>query len=261
MTSSAPSTPLQASSQALPGPAHPGALRRFWILYKKEARAYFNTPTAYIVLTVFLLITGYFFAQPLFLINLASLGSMLDMTPLLLVFFVPAVTMRLVAEELKTGTVEILSTLPVEDLEVMLAKYAAAMTVIAAALAGTASYPITLAWLGNLDWGATVGAYAGLLLTSAVLAAGGLLASTLTRNQIVAFILGFMIAFVFYLLGKLRTFMPLSIAPVTEFLGLDSHLENMAKGIFDSRDLLYYVSASGYLLYLAFLNLNSRRWN
>ena len=233
--------------------------QRFVALYKKEARAYFNTPTAYIVVVAFLLIVGYFFAQPLFLVNAATMNSILDVTPLLLVFFVPAVTMRLVAEELKSGTVEILVTLPVRDVEVVLAKYAAAMTVVALALIGTLSFPITLGSLGRLDWGATAGTYAALFLTSGVLAAAGLLASTLTRNQIIAFILGFFIAFTLFLLGKVRTFVPLWMTPATEFFGLDSHLENLSKGIVDSRDLLYYVSLSGYGLFLAYLNLDARR--
>lgn len=237
-----------------------GRWGRFRALYKKEARAYFNTPTAYIVVVAFLLITGYFFAQPLFIVNTASLSSILDVAPLLLVFFVPAVTMRLFAEETKSGTVEILATLPVEDAEVLLAKYAAALTVVALALAGTLTFPVTLGSLGRLDWGASAGAYAGLFLSAAVLAAGGLLASTLTRNQIIAFIFGFFIAFSLFLLGKVRTFVPLWLSPVTEFLGLDAHLDNLGKGIADSRDLLYYLSASGYFLYLAYLNLYSRRW-
>lgn len=253
-----PPTVARGPAAAAPAALGPGA--RFWALYKKEASAYFNTPTAYIVVVVFLLITGYFFAQPLFLLNTATMASLLDVTPLLLVFLAPAVTMRLVAEEQKTGTVEILATLPVEDAEVLLAKYAAALTVLALALAATVSYPVTLGWLGRLDWGASAGAYAGLYLSAAVLAAGGLLASTLTRNQIVAFILGFLLAFTLFLLGKLRTFIPLWLSPVSEFLSLDSHLDNLAKGIFDTRDLLYYLSVSGYFLYLAYLNMNSRRW-
>lgn len=239
--------------------APPSRWSRFRSLYKKEARAYFNTPTAYIVVVAFLLITGYFFSQPLFLANSATLQSFSEVAPLLLVFFVPAVTMRLVAEELKSGTVEILVTLPVQDAEVVLAKYAAAVTVVALALAGTFAFPVTLATLGKLDWGAAAGAYLGLLLTGSVLAAGGLLASTLTRNQIIAFILGFFIAFALYLLGKIRTFVPLWFTPVTDFMGLDSHLENLSKGLFDTRDLLYYLSLSGYGLFLAYLNLNARR--
>jgi len=232
----------------------------FWPLYKKEARAFFNTPTAYIVVTAFLLITGYFFASPLFLMNSATLSTFTEMAPLLLVFFVPAVTMRLVSEELKAGTIELLSTLPVEDYTVLAAKYAAALTVLALALAGTALYPLSLAVLGHLDRGAAAGAYAGLFLSGAVLAAGGLLASTLTRNQIIAFILGFLLGFTLFLLGKVRTFVPLWLTPVTEFLGFDAHLDNLSRGIVDTRDLLYYLSLPGYFLYLAYLNLYARRW-
>jgi len=264
-----PSTPLRAgqpspaplphAGEGIAAPDVASRWTRFRSLYKKEARAYFNTPTAYIVVVAFLLITGYFFSQPMFLANTATLQSLMDVTPLLLVFFVPAVTMRLVAEEIKSGTVEILMTLPVQDGEVVLAKYAAAMTVVALALAGTLAFPLTLGTLGRLDWGAAAGTYLALFLTGAVLAAGGLLASTLSRNQIIAFILGFFIAFTLFLLGKVRTFVPLWLTPVTDFLGLDSHLENLSKGIVDTRDLLYYLSLSGYGLFLAYLNLDARR--
>src|SRR6185295_14441166 len=112
---------------------------------------------AYIVVVAFLLIIGYFFSQALFPNNSATLQAFQDTAPLLLVFFVPAITMRLVAEELKSGTVEILVTLPVQDVEVLLAKYAAAMTVVALALAGTLAYPVSVGALGRLDWGAAAG--------------------------------------------------------------------------------------------------------
>lgn len=232
----------------------------FIALYKKETRAYFNTPTAYIVTVVFLLITGYFFAQPFFLVGQASISSFTEMAPLLLVFFIPAVTMKLLSEELKSGTIEILMTLPVEDYEILLSKYASALTLVLFTLASTLVYPATAALLGNLDWGAALGAYLGLFLSGAVLASIGLFTSTWTRNQITAYILGFLIAFCFFLLGKAHVFMPLWLAPVTDFLGLDSHLDNISRGVLDTRDLGYYLSLSGFFLFLSYLNLSSRRW-
>ncbi|MBI4249890.1 MAG: ABC transporter permease subunit [Elusimicrobia bacterium] len=231
-----------------------------WPLYKKEARAYFNTPSAYVVIVVLLLISGYFFAEPLFLSNVSSLSAFTGILPLLLVFFVPAVTMRLFAEEVKSGTVEILMTLPIEDYKLLLAKYFAALTVILFALAGSLIFPGTLAALGSLDWGATFGTYAGLFFTAAVMAGMGLFASTLTKNQIVAFILGFLVAFVFYILGKIQIFLPLWLQPIATFAGIDSHLDNISRGILDSRDLIYYFSTAGFFLFLSYLQLNSKRW-
>lgn len=249
-----------AEAGGSPPSAAPGSWSRSWTLYKKELRAYFDTPTAYIVVVVFLLITGYLFSQALFLANQASLGPFLGVAPLILVFVVPGVTMRLVSEELKTGTFEILATLPVKDHEILLSKFAAALTVVALALGGTFPYPAALFALGRPDAGAVAGTYLGLFLTGAVLAAAGLFASTLTRNQIIAFILGFLIGFVLFLAGEVGSLVPFWLTPFTEFIGIRSHLENLAKGVVDTRDLLYFLSVSAYFLFLGYLNLDARRW-
>lgn len=252
METAAPDRPAAAP----PRPAPPAGT--FAGLLAKELRGYFDGPTAYVVAVVFLLITGYFFGSSLFLANTASLSAFSDTAPLLLVFFVPAVTMRLVSEELKSGTLELLATLPVRDHEIVLSKYAAALGVLAFTLAATAPYAATIVILGRADWGAAAGTYAGLFLTGAVLAAAGLFASTLTRNQIVAFIVGFLLSFALFILGQLGPLVPPALSPLTDFLGLQSHLDNMARGILDSRDILYYGGLSGYFLFLAHLRLTAR---
>lgn len=231
----------------------------FAALYRKELRSFFDTPAAYVVTIVLLLISGYLFATPLFLQNRAVLSSFTDIAPLLFLFFVPAVTMRLYSEEFKAGTMEILATLPVEDEEVLAAKYLAAMTVIAFMLAGSLVYPISLGALGNPDWGVVACSYLGLLLTAAVLAAIGLWASSLTRNQIVAFIISFLLGFALFLMGKMHDFVPGGLSVVTDFLGFDAHLAGISRGVVDSRDLLYYASVSGFFLYLTYLNVHVRR--
>lgn len=228
-------------------------------LYRKELRAYFDTPAAYVITVVLLLISGYFFATPLFLQNQAALTGFVNISPLLFLFFVPALTMRLYSEELKSGTIELLATLPVKDAEVLLAKYAASLTVLGFMLAGTFCYPLTLGLLGEPDWGGIAGSYCGLALTAAVFAAAGIWASSLTRNQIVAFILSFLINFVLFILGKLHEFVPEVLSPMTDYLGIDVHLNRISRGLFDSRELLYYASLTGYFLYLAYLNVKIRR--
>jgi ABC-2 type transport system permease protein len=230
-----------------------------WPLYKKEALAYFNSPVAYIVSLVFLSITGYFFAQPLFLANLSSLDTFTDMAPLLLVFFMPAVTMRLYAEEHKEGTFELLSTFPVASEAVLVAKFLAAVTLLAFALAGTLAYPLTIAALGRLDWGAAFGIYLGLFLTGSALAAAGLFTSTLTRNQIVAFVLAFLIGFGLYVVGKLAPWTPEPLMPLVSFLGVDAHMGNLGRGVLDSRDLLYYASLIGLFLFLSHVSISTKR--
>jgi len=146
-------------------------------------------------------------------------------------------------------------TLPVPDWQLLAAKFLAALTVIAAALILTAVHPITVGLLGRLDWGAAAGAYAGMLLTGALLASAGIFASTLTRNQVTAFISAFLIGFFFYMVGYIDTFMPLWLSPFTDFIGMDAHIKNMARGVIDSRDIVYYATFSGFFLFLAQVKL------
>lgn len=228
-------------------------------LYGKELKAYFDTPAAYVVTIVLLLISGYLFSAPLFLANRAVLAGFTESAPLLLLFFMPAVTMRLYSEELKSGTIELLQTLPVRDEEVLAAKFLAAMTVATFMLAGTLVYPLTLALLGDPDGGAVAGAYAGLWLTCALLASIGLWTSSMTRNQIIAFIGAFLLGFALFLLGKVRDLLPPAAARLADFLGLDSHLSSISRGVVDTRDLLYYAGFCAFFLYLAYLNRCARR--
>lgn len=227
----------------------------FWPLYRREAGAYFNNPSAYIISVVFLLITGYFFAQPLFLINQASLRTFIELMPLLLSIFVPAVTMRHFSEEFKAGTIELLLTSPARDWEILLSKFLAAVTLLCVVFALTLVYPATIGALGRPDWGGVAGAYAGLALTGALLASAGMFASSLTRNQVVAFIVGFLFSFALYLIGKVSAFVPLWLTPVTDYLGMDSHLDNIGRGILDSRDMMYYLSGTGLFLFLTQVRL------
>ena len=227
---------------------------------KKEARSYFNAPTAYVVITFYLLITGYFFSQPLFLIQQASIEHFLDVVPLLLVFFIPAVSMRLVAEEIKSGTIEVLMTLPVREHEILAGKFLASVFLLLGMILGTLPYPITVGILGKLDWGATMGAYLGLFFMGAGLLSMGLFASTLTRNQVVAFILGLTLCFLFFLMGKVGMFVPEGIRPLVEFLGLDAHFDNFSRGILDTRDILYFLTLIGFFLFLSHWNLTAKRW-
>jgi len=234
-------------------------MKIFLALLRKEIRSIFDTPTAYVVTIVLLLISGYLFASPLFLENRAILTGFTDTAPLLFLFFIPAITMRLYAEEDKSGTLELLATLPVRDGVVLAAKYFGAMSLVAFMLAGSMVYPATLFLLGRPDWGAIAGAYVGLFLTGSVLTAIGLWASSMTRNQIISFIIAFLLSFGLYLLGKIHLFVPPEIASITDFIGLDTHLASIARGVFDSRDLLYYMSMTGFFLYLTFLNVHARR--
>ena len=228
-------------------------------IFKKEARSYLNSPAAYIVITFFLIFTGYFFGTNLFLMNQANLRTAFGIIPLVFVFFVPAITMRLIAEEKKVGTIELLVTYPLKDSEIIVGKFLAALALLAAALIFTWVYAISVSFLGNLDGGQVVGGYFGLLLMGAAYLAIGIFASALTENQIVAFIVALVIIFVFFLLDKILFFIPTPLVSIFEYLSIDYHFENISRGVIDTRDLLYYFSLIFFALLLASHSLGRRK--
>jgi ABC-2 type transport system permease protein len=231
-------------------------------IFRRELRSYFNSPVAYVVIVVFLAILGWFFSSNLFLNNVASLYIIFD-SPLVKILFLviaPAITMRLLAEEKKSGTLELLTTKPVKDAEIILGKFLAAWAVLGAALLPTVLYVLTMAILGSLDWGAVISGYIGLLLMGGVFIALGLLASSLTDNQIVAFILGFIFIFALFMLDKILPYMPNFMASTLEFLGVDFHYSSIARGVVDSRNIIYFASMLGFSLLLAAVSLERRKW-
>jgi ABC-2 type transport system permease protein len=223
-------------------------------------RSYFNSPVAYIVLTLFLLITGYFFSSSLFLSNSAELRSLFGIAPVIFMFFAPAITMRLLAEERRAGTMELLVTLPVKDSEIVLGKFLAAFALLTLAVILTGTSYITIASLGNADFGASLGGYLGLILMGAVYLSIGLFTSSLSANQIIAFIVGFVIIFALFMLDKILVLVPTGLASSLEYLSVDYHFRNIARGVIDSRDLIYYGSAVFFFLYLTVKMTESRKW-
>jgi ABC-2 type transport system permease protein len=228
---------------------------------RKELKSFFTSPVAYVILTLFLLITGWFFASSLFLVGQADMRDLFSVIiPIAYMFFIPAISMRLLSEEKKSGTLELLVTMPVRDSEIVLGKYLATLGLLASALILSLSYPLTLAFLGDPDGGAIFGGYIGLFLMGASYLAIGLFTSGLTENQIVAFITGFVIIFVLWMLDKVLIFFPGSMASVIEYLSVTYHFENIARGVVDTRDLLYYLSIIVVFLFLAVRTMESRRW-
>ncbi len=208
----------------------------------KELKDYFISPIAYIVISVFLLVTGWFFFATFFYYNQADLRNFFDLLPITFSFFIPAVTMRLFSEELNVGSYEMLLTLPVTFNDILVGKFLAGVFFVAAALLPTLAYPICVAFMGQLDWGTVAGGYMGALLLGSAFTAVGLFASSLTRNQIIAFIVGMAICFTLTLIDKMLFFFPRSMLGVVGYLGADFHFKNIAKGIIDSRDILYFLS-------------------
>ena len=233
-------------------------MQETWTLTKRELRAYFDGPAAYVVLSVFLAITGWFFGNALFLQNVASLRSVFSIAPFIFLFFIPALTMATFAEERRAGTLELLLTFPVRDWQVIAGKLAAVAIFLLVAIGLTGIYAITVALLGDLDFGATLGGYLGLFLLGLTYAAIGICASSLTRNQIVAFILGFAIIFALFLLDKVTDFVPGRLGTLMQYLGADFHYQNLMRGVIDTRDVLYYASVTGFAFLLTTYTLAKR---
>jgi gliding motility-associated transport system permease protein len=208
----------------------------------KELKDYFISPIAYIVISIFLLVTGWFFFTTFFYYNQADLRNFFGLLPITFAFLIPAVTMRLFSEEMNVGSYELLITLPVTFKDILLGKFLAGVLFVAAALVPTLAYPICIAFMGDLDWGPVAGGYLGALLLGAAFVAVGLFSSSLTRNQIIAFIVGMSICFSLTLIDKMLFFFPSPLLGVIGYLGADFHFQNIAKGIVDSRDILYFLS-------------------
>jgi ABC-2 type transport system permease protein len=228
-------------------------------IFKREFRSYFDSPIAYIVLTFFLLIAGYFFSTNLFLMNQANLRTLFGVVPLLFVFFIPAISMRLIAEEKKSGTIELLFTYPIKDTEIILGKYLAALVLIGVMLLFTTVYAFSVSALGDMDAGQAFAGYIGLLLLGAAYLAMGIFASSLTENQIVAFIAALAISFFFFILDKILFFVPASLASILEYLSIEYHFQNIARGVIDTRNLIYYGSVIFIGLMLASHMLSRRK--
>jgi ABC-2 type transport system permease protein len=233
-------------------------MRQVVNIFKKEFNGYFISPIAYIVISIFLVVIGWFFFSTFFLFNQANLRNFFSLLPITLAFVIPAVTMRLFAEELNIGSYELLLTMPVTFHDVILGKFLACLAFIATMLIPTIAYPVIVSLLGQLDWGPVIGGYIGTILLAGAFAAIGLFASSLTRNQIIAFIVGTAICFMITMIDKMLFFLPQSLLGILSYLGAGYHFQNISKGIIDSRDVLYFISVTFIGLYGAFLSMQEK---
>lgn len=230
-------------------------MRPFVHVLNKEFNAYFVSPIAYIVIAIFLLITGWFFFATFFIFDQASLRNFFNLLPFVFSFVVPAITMRLLSEELNVGAYETLLTMPLTHFDIVIGKFLAALCFVGAMLIPTLAYPICISFLGDLDWGPVIGGYAGAILLGAAFAGIGLFSSALTRNQIIAFIIGLAICFCLALIDKMLALLPTASLDIFSYLGVGTHFDNISKGIIDSRDILYFLSLCFISLYGARLVL------
>jgi len=211
---------------------------------KKELREYFSSPVAYIVIGVFALMIGVYFSRNVFVDNQANLRKLFEFIPLIWIIIIPALTMRSFAEELKNGTLEVLMTLPVTKLQIIFGKFLSNLVIAFFMLLTTLPAFITVNYLGNPDIGQTATAYLGLLLVASVYIIIGLAISLNSKNQIIAFIISSFLLAILYLVGEedVLKVIPARYHQIMEFIGLGAHFRSIARGVLDSRDVLYYIS-------------------
>jgi gliding motility-associated transport system permease protein len=221
-------------------------MRQIWIIARKELKSFFDSLMAYIMMVLFLGFSGLFtwlYGSDVFFVGQASLQSFFGIAYWTLFFFIPAITMRMLAEERRTGTLELLLTKPVTDWQVVTGKFLAVLLLIGLALLLTLPYYITVWSLGPIDHGAVITGYLGLILMSAIYISIGLFASSITSNQIVSSLLALFIGIIFHLvLSVLAGNLTGIIANIFSFLSLSTHFESISRGVLDTKDLIYFFS-------------------
>ena len=227
----------------------------------RQFRSYFNGPVAYIVICLVMLGLGLLFWKTFFLIGRASAREMFAWLGIILVFAIPALTMGLLAEERRTGTIELLITMPVTEAQVILGKFLGVFGLYAILLLLTLPYPICISTLGDLDWGPVFTGYVGLLLQGGAILAIGLMTSSWTGNQLIALFVALTLSVFFWVINKFLALLPAAAASALEWISFDYHFQSMARGVIDLRDVLFFFSIMIFALALAFRALESRRWS
>jgi ABC-2 type transport system permease protein len=232
-------------------------MRGFALLWHKEAMALFSSPIAYVVVTVFLLIMGYSFTLTLFVSHTPSLVHLFFQMFVLFLLTVPIITMRLIAEERKLRTLEMLLTAPVTETQIVLAKFAASMSLLVLMLALSAAYPVVLGLYGNPDWGPIYSGYLGLLLLGGALVGTGLLASALVTNQIIAALLSLSVFLLLWMIDDFGYLLPDPFDALVVNLSLSGHFKPFATGSLYLSDAAFYISAA---LLTLFLSVRALAW-
>ncbi|MBI3455602.1 MAG: ABC transporter permease subunit [Candidatus Rokubacteria bacterium] len=252
---------------------------RAWAVFKKEMRLYFVSPIAYVVLAIFALVAGWFFYNVFSFYTLISMQAAMNpmmardlsvtegvLRPLfqnvsvILLFLLPLLTMRLFSEEKRSGTIELLLTYPVRDGEVLFGKYLAALAVFLGMLTLTLAYPALVAWTTRLEWGPLATGYLGLVLQGAVFLAIGILISSLTENQVVAGVATFGVLLFLWVIGWAADSAGGTLSRVLSHISITEHFDSFAKGVIDTKDVIYYLNLTILALFLTLRSLDSKRW-
>lgn len=244
-------------------------MRNITAIARREFHAFFGSPVAYIAIAIFLVLLGvtFFFKIPFLLpkdnffdAKEATLRPLFEWMLFLFTIILPAISMRLLAEERKLGTIEILLTMPVTELEVALGKLLGAIGFLAVATGVTLAYPILVFALGKPDIGPIIGGYFGVLLVGSAYLAVGLLASSWTSSQIVAFIVAIVICTAFTFVDRLPEALGLPALEVFRQMSFNHHFRSIARGVIDSRDVVFFLSVIAGAVYLTTYSLESRKW-
>lgn len=249
-------------------------------LFFKEIKEFFSSVTGYLVVIIFLLINSMFLwifkgAFNIFDLEMANIDSLFIISPWVFLFLVPAITMNMFAGEYKSGTMELLLTRPLTEFQIVFAKYLASVVLVLVALAPTLLYLFSIYFLadpvGNVDFGAIFGSYIGLFFLAAIYSALGIFASSLTKNNIISFLLGLLFCYVFFLgfenlsysVKDLQRLPLISSGKLSNFiisLGINDHYRSMSRGVIDSRDVVYFLSVISIFIFVTKLRLESRKW-
>ena len=227
--------------------------RTMGTITRRELRSFFISPIAYIVMAIYLALAGWFFFSTFFLAGRADMRGFFSLMPLLFSFTIPAITMRLFSEEYSTGSFEMLKTQPLTVADIVGGKFLSSLLFVLIMIVPTIAYAVSISAVGSLDWGPVIGGYIGAVLLAGAYSAIGLLASSLTRNQIVAFIISAAVCILLSLIDQLTWMLPPVIGNLLSSVGTSYHFSNIARGIIDSRDIVYFLSVMFLALYGSWL--------
>ena len=235
-------------------------MRNTLAIAERELKSYFVSPIAYVIGAAFLLIAGYLFSVILLNTNEASLRYLISNLSVIWLFVAPFITMRLLAEEARTGTIELLLTNPVRDVEVVLGKFVGSLLFVLALLVLTLYYPALLFIFGSPDVGPIISGYLGVILQAAAFLSIGLMVSSFTQNQIVAAFVTFAILLLMWLSESVANFVGRPFNEIVRYLSVTSHFQDFSRGVIDSSHVIYFLSIVAGSLFITFLSLQTRRW-
>ena len=239
-------------------------MNKIWIITRRELASFFDSLIAYVIIIMFLGFTGFFTwltGNNVFLMGQANLQVFFQIGFWTLFFFILALTMKMLAEETRSGTIELLSTKAISDWEIVTGKFLACLLLVVIALTCTIPYYVTVSQLGSVDHGAIIGGYLGLILLTAGYVSIGLFASSITNNQIVAFLIALLIGIFFQLLFDIMGFtLRGSVGNILNYLSMRTHFDSLSRGVIDSRDLIYFFSVIVIGLTFSQAMLSKRNW-